>query len=321
MCAFVMGVTFTFSLIEEVGYMARMAFVFDSLMAKLGLQGKSICSFLMGFGCTIGGAAGTRVIDNWGQRMLAMMLVWAVPCAATWAVMPTLATIFFGNGAILVLIGILVFMFVMIAITAKIFGNKLAPKEKRAGMIMELPPYHKPKWRHIFYTTFSKGGDIFIRAIKVISVVSLVFWILSYSESGNVESTIIYKIGVFIEPFTKIFGLSWQTFMAFVAGAISKEAILGVLTALYVGTGDLFNNTFGSASTAGLTEILPAAISKAEALAFIYASTFNVPCLVALAATYRECRSLKWTLKMSLYYIVMALLLSCVVYHIGLVVF
>lgn len=321
MCGFVMAVTFIFSVIEEVGYMARMAFVFDSLMAKLGLQGKSICAFLMGFGCTIGGAAGTRVIDNWGQRLLAIALVWAVPCAATWAVMPTLAQIFFGSGAVLVLISLLLFMFVMMAITAKVFGNKLAPKESRVGMIMELPPYHKPKWGHIIRTTLSKGVDIFWRALKVITVVSVAFWLLSYTNTGYVEDSIIYKAGVFIEPFTKIFGLGWQTFMAFVASAISKEAVLGVLSALYTGSGDVFTATFGSVGTANLNEILPQAISKAEALAFIFACTFNMPCLVALASTHRESHSLKWTVRIALYYTVMALLLSCVVYHIGLVVF
>lgn len=321
MCSFVMAVTFIFSVIEEVGYMARMAFVFDSLMAKLGLQGKSICAFLMGFGCTIGGAAGTRVIDNWGQRVLAITLVWSVPCAATWAVMPTLAQIFFGSGSVLVLISLLLFMVVMITITAKIFGNKLAPKENRVGMIMELPPYHKPKWGHIFRTTLSKGVDIFWRAIKVITVVSVVFWFLSFTSTGNVEDSIIYKIGIAIEPFTRFFGLGWQTFMAFIASAISKEAVLGVLSALYTGSGDVFTATFGTVGSASLSEILPQAISKAEALAFIFACTFNMPCLVALAATHRECHSLKWTLKIALYYTVAALLLSCVVYHIGLVVF
>lgn len=322
MCGFVMGVTFVFSVIEEVGYMARMAFVFDSLMSKLGLQGKSICAFLMGFGCTIGGAAGTRVIDNWGQRILAITLVWSVPCAATWAVMPTLATIFFGNGAIFVLLGILLLMILMMAVTAKIFGNKLAPRESRVGMIMELPPYHKPKWGHIFRTTVSKGVDIFLRALKVISVVSIAFWLLSYSSTGNVEDSIIYTIGIAIEPVTRIFGLGWQTFMAFIASAISKEAVLGVVGALYAGTGDVFSATLGTAgSGVNLAEILPAVISKAEALAFIYACTFNMPCLVALASTHRESHSLKWTVKIALYYTGMSLLLSCIVYHIGLLVF
>ncbi len=321
MCGFVMAVTFIFSVIEEVGYMARMAFVFDSLMAKLGLQGKSICAFLMGFGCTIGGAAGTRVIDNYGQRLLAIALVWSVPCAATWAVMPTLAQIFFGKGAVWVLISLLLFMFVMMAITAKVFGNTLAPKGTRVGMIMELPPYHKPKWGHIIRTTLSKGLDIFWRAIKVITVVSVVFWLLSYTNTGNVEDSIIYKTGIFIEPFTKLFGLSWQTFMAFIASAISKEAVLGVLSALYSGSGDVFTATFGSVGTASLSEILPQVISKAEALAFIFACTFNMPCLVALASTHRESHSLKWTVRIAIYYTSMALLLSFVIYHIGLVVF
>lgn len=321
MSGFVIGVTFIFTLIEEVGYMARIAFVFDSLMSKLGLQGKSVCAFLMGFGCTMGGAVGTRVIDNWGQRILAMTLVWAVPCAATWAVMPTLAQIFFGNGAPLVLISLLLFMFVMMAITAKIFGNKLAPKENRMGMIMELPPFHKPNWKYIVRNTLAKGVDIFWRAIKVITVVSVIFWLLSYTETGNVEDSIIYKVGIFIEPFTKLFGLGWQTFMAFVASAISKEAVLGVLNALFSGSGDVFTATFGTAGTANLAEILPQVISKAEALAFIFACTFNMPCLVALAATHRESHSVKWTVIIAVYYTVMALLLSCVVYHIGLVVF
>ena len=321
MSGFVIGVTFVFTLIEEIGYMARIAFVFDSLMAKLGLQGKSICAFLMGFGCTMGGAVGTRVIDNWGQRILAITLVWAVPCAATWAVMPTLAQIFFGNGAPLVLISLLLFMFVMMAITAKIFGSKLAPKENRVGMIMELPPYHKPNWKYIARNTLAKGVDIFWRAIKVITVVSIIFWFLSYSGTGNVEDSIIYKVGIFIEPFTKIFGLGWQTFMAFVASAISKEAVLGVLSALFTGSGDVFNATFGATGSVNLAEILPQAISKAEALAFIFACTFNMPCLVALAATHRESHSLKWTVTIAVYYTVMALLLSCVIYHMGLVVF
>ncbi len=236
---------------------------------------------------------------------------------------PTIAQIFFGDGAALVLLSLLLFAFVLIGITAKVFGNALAPKENRVGMIMELPPYHKPKWGHIIRTSLSKGGDIFLRALKVITAVSLVFWLLSYSKTGDLESTIIYKIGTAIEPFTRIFGLGWQTFMAFIAGAISKEATLGVLGALFVGNGDIFSSTFAKSTeaAAGLNEILPQAISKAEALAFIFASTFNIPCLVALAATCRECHSVKWVIRISLYYIVMALCISFVVYHIGLVVF
>lgn len=322
MSGFVLGITFVFSFMEEVGYMARISFVFDNWMSKLGLQGKSVMAFFMGAGCTIGGAAGTRVIDNWGQRVLAMALVWAVPCGVTWSLMPTLASMFFGKGAILVMVAIVCFMFGFMAVTAKIFGPKLAPAAERTGMIMEMPPYHKPRWGHLIRHTLNHAWDIFKRAVRVIFLVALVFWILSYTSDGNVENSIIYKIGTFIEPFTRIFGLGWQTFMAFVASALSKEAVLGVLSSIYTNSGTVFDSTIGvAAASANLGEVLPTVISKAEALAFIFATTFNVPCVMALASTYRETHSLKWTLRIAAYYTCMALLLSCAIYHIGLLIF
>lgn len=322
MSGFVLGITFVFSLVEEVGYMARISFVFDNWMSRLGLQGKSIMAFFMGAGCTIGGAAGTRIIDNWGQRVLALSLVWAVPCGATWSLMPTLASMFFGKGAILVMIGIIAFMFLFMGLTARLFGPKLAPVEQRSGMIMELPPYHKPRWGHLIRHTLNRAWDIFKRAVRVIFLVALVFWILSYTSSGNIENSIIYKIGTFIEPFTRIFGLGWQTFMAFVASALSKEAVLGVLSSIYTNSGTVFDSTIGAAAASdNLGEVLPTVITKAEALAFIFATTFNVPCVMALASTYRESHSLKWTLKIAGYYTCMALLLSCIVYHVAALVF
>lgn len=322
MAGFVLGITFVFNLIEEIGYMARISFVFDGLMAKLGLQGKSIMAFFMGAGCTIGGAAGTRVIDNWGQRVLAIALVWAVPCGATWAVMPTLASMFFGSGAILVMISLIVFMFLFMWITARIFGNHLAPKEQRMGMIMEMPPYHKPRWGSLIRITLMHAWDIFLRALRVITIVTLVFWVLSFSPDGEASSSLIYKVGVAIEPVTKVFGLSWQTFIAFLMSALSKEAVLGVLNTLYMGGSTVFDATVSKGAAAeGFAATVTAAIPKAEALAFIFATTFNVPCVVALASTHRETHSLKWTLRIAAYYTVMALLLSCLVYHIGLFIF
>lgn len=322
MSAFVIGITFVFSLIEEIGYMARVSVVFDSLMSRLGLQGKSIMAFFMGVGCTIGGVEGTRVIDNWGQRLLAMFLVWAVPCGATWAVMPTLAGIFFGKGSFLVMIAIVLFMFVVMALTANIFGLYFIPKESRTGMIMEMPPYHRPRWGHLVRHTLNHTLDIFKRAVKIIFIVSVLFWILSYSKDGKAESSIIYKVGISTEPITRFFGLKWQTFMAFAASIFSKEAVLGVLSSIYANSGSIFNSAVGSADVSNsLAEILPNVISKAEALAFIFATTFNVPCIMALAATYRESHSVKWTVIIGLYYTAAALSLSCIVYHIGLLIF
>lgn len=325
MSGFVLGITFVFSLIEEVGYMARISFVFDGLMGRLGLQGKSIMAFFMGVGCTVGGTTGTRVIDNWGQRVLAMALVWAVPCGATWSVMPSLASMFFGPvGAMAVMLAIVLVMFLVMALTAYFFRGKLAPKEQRVGMIMEMPPYHKPRWVFLVSHTLSRGKEIFFRALRVIFVVSLVFWCLAYSKDGDVTNSIIYKVGTFIEPVTRIFGLGWQTFMAFVASVCSKEAILGVLSSLYVSGSSVFEATMEAEGAAGATDlatILPTVISKPEALAFIFATTFNMPCVMALASTYKESHSLKWTVRIAVFYTVMALLLSCLVYRVGVMIF
>lgn len=252
-----------------------------------------------------------------GQKLLTMALVWAVPCGALFSVVPTLANAFFGSGSILVMIFLFALMFLHMFITAKIFGRSLSPKENRAGLIMELPPYHKPRWKDLIRTTFSSVWGTFKKAFRVVVVISAVFWLLSYSFVAG-EATILQRIGETIEPVTKTFGLSWQSFMAFIASMISKEGVLGVFSAIYIGDASIIDVATKMASAdANITEIMAAAISKAEGLALIVAVTFNVPCVVALASTYQESHSLKWTVRIALYYIAMALVLSGITYHIA----
>ena len=326
MASFVLGISLGFNLMEETGYLARISFLFDHTMSKVGLQGKTIMPFFMGLGCTIAGTTGTRVVDNWGQRVLAIAMSWAVPCAATLSVVPTIAVALFGStGGFLVIVSIFLFMFLMMWVVYKVFGNSLAPKEERVGLIMELPPYHKPALRNILYVTFQRTLDIFLRALRVISLVSIVFFILTYGFGGNAESSILYKVGVLIEPVTLFFGLKWQAFLAFCASAISKESLLGVLNTLYGTGGSLVSSTFGAkvsgTAATGISEILSANFTKAEGLAFIFAISFNMPCVSALAATARETHSVKWTAKIGVFYTFAALLIACIVYHIGLLVF
>ena len=318
MAGFVFGINLVFGLLEEVGYMARVSYVFDNTMNKLGLQGKSIMPMLVSFGCTIGGAAGTRVIDSYGQRILTIALAWAVPCGATFAVIPALASsIFGGMGAIGVMLLIFAIMFLHIMITAKIFGRKLSPVEDRTGLIMELPPYHKPRWGSLLRTTVVRACDVFKKAFVVVVVVAAVFWALTYSGSGDMTGSVLYKFGKAIEPVTKFFGMGWQTFLAFVSSMISKEAVLGVTSVLFTGAGSIWEATATGAADANIGQIIAASISKPEALAFILAVNFNVPCLMALNATLHETHSAKWTVRIALYYIATALIISCLTYHIA----
>lgn len=308
MASFVLGITLGFNLMEETGYLARLSFLFDRTMSKVGLQGKAIMPFFMGLGCTIAGTTGTRVVDNWGQRVLAIAMSWAVPCSATLSVVPTIAiTLFSSTSGFLAMVSIFLFMFLMMWIVYRVFGKSLAPKEERVGLIMELPPYHKPAFRNILYVTFQRTLDIFLRALRVISLVSIVFFVLTYGFGGSVESSILYKVGVVIDPVTRFFGLKWQAFLAFCASAISKESLLGVLNTLY-GAG-------------GISEILAANFTKAEGLAFIFAISFNMPCVSALAATAREAHSVRWTAKIGVFYTLASLLIACIVYHIGVLLF
>ena len=323
MSGFVFGVNLVFGYLEEIGFLARAAYQFDGLLSGLGLQGKAICPILMGFGCTIGGTCGTRVMDNWGQRMLTMAVVWAVPCASIWTIIPVISSMFFTPWqTMLVILGILLYVVLLMTIVSKVFGKTLAPANTRSGMIMELPPYHKPHWKHILKEAFLKAWDIFKRALRTVTLISLLFWAFSYSASGNVADSLLYKVGTAIEPVTRIFGLGWRTFMGFLSSAFAKEAVLGVLNAVFVGEGTVLDATFRSAfnvvtDNAVLGQAMSDVVSKAEALAFMCACTFNIPCVMALSTTYRESHSLKWTARIAAFYVCGALILACIVYHIA----
>lgn len=328
MLCFVFGVSFVFGLLEEIGYMARISYVFDRAMSKLGLQGKAIMPFLVSFGCNIGGSSGTRVLDSWGQRVTAIATSWVVPCSATWGVVGLMCSTFFGIQSIGVLISLFAVALLHMVITSKIFGKSLLDENDKCGMIMELPPYHKPKWKNLFTFVFKRLGDIFKRAMKIIIIVAVVFWFLSYTPDGNIANSFIYKIGMAIEPVTMFFGLRWQLFIAFLSSALGKEASLGVLSALFEmgsssGVSGIWGVMFGSAetNTAFLGNTMLATITKAEALAYIYAFFFNVPCIAAMGAAYQETHSVKWTVRIILYYICVALLMATIAYHVGLLIF
>ena len=328
MLCFVFGVSLVFGLIEEVGYMARISYVFDGVMSKLGLQGKAIMPFLVSFGCNIGGSSGTRVLDSWGQRVTAIAASWVVPCSATWGVVGLMCGTFFGSGAILVILVLFAVALLHIFITSKIFGKTLLQENDKCGMIMELPPYHKPKWKNLFRFVGKRLGDVLKRAMKVIILVAVCFWLLSYTPDGNITNSIIYKIGITLEPITMFFGLRWQMFIAFLASALGKEASLGVLAALFdlsssTNASGVWGTMFagGATDSAALGGTLLATISKPEALAYIFAFFFNVPCIAAMGGAYQEIHSRKWTTRIILYYMTVALLMSTIAYHIGVFIF
>ena len=321
MASFVVGVNLVFNFLEDIGYMARISFVFNNVMEKFNLQGKSMCSFLMSLGCNMAGVAGSRVIDNAGQRFLTMLLVWSIPCGTTLSLAPMLGGVFFGPmGSALVLVLMVVMTIGSMYLASRVFASKLVDQAESHGLVMELPPYHKPKWGHIIRSSLMKAVDIFWRAFKMIYLVSIVFYLLSYPWGGNVS--LLVRVGQVISPVTEFFGMTWQMFMAYLSSMLTKESLLGVINALYSNT-DIAAAAFNAKSVGisdSIAALLPQVITKAQALGFIMAIVFNVPCTMTVAATYRENHSIKWIALSVSYYVAFSLAISCIFYHIGLLI-
>ncbi|HMM23103.1 MAG TPA: ferrous iron transport protein B [Selenomonadales bacterium] len=320
---FVSGVSLVFGFMEDVGYMARVAYVFDGVMGKIGLHGKAVMPFVLSFGCNIAGITGARVIDSWKQRLLTIGTSWVIPCTAIWGVVGLVGSLFFGPGVVWVMTSLFIAMIIHIMFTSWFFRKLLYTKEESAGLIMELPPYHRPNWKTIFSYVKGRVTGVFSKAFKVIMGVSIAMWAFSYSADGNIEHSLIYPVGKFIEPAGRLFGLDWRLFIAFIVSAMGKEAALGVIAMLYGAGGGLssFTGTMVSGALqynqANLAAALSSSVSKPEALAFIYAFFFNVPCMASIASAGIETHSVKWPLILVVYYVVTALLIGGVAYRVG----
>ncbi|MBQ9720604.1 MAG: ferrous iron transporter B, partial [Oscillospiraceae bacterium] len=324
MCGYIFGATFIFGLIEDVGYMARISYVFDGTMRKLGLHGKAMMPFLVSFGCNIAGSSGSRVLDSWGQRMTVIAMSWVVPCGSTWAVVGLVGTVFFGPGAALVIVALFLVSILHLKLTARIYGRRFLSGSDRTGLIMELPPYHKPHWGALFKTALIRMWEAFKRAVGIVTVISMVLCLLSYSGSGDTQNSILYRFGTAIEPVTLFFGLRWQTFIAWMASWMGKEGSLGALASVFGGgsvMSAVANMSIATTDNTAIGAALSSVLTKPEALAFLFAFYFNMPCVMALSAAAHETHSLKWPLRIALYYIGVSLILACIAYHVGLLIF
>ena len=257
--------------------------------------------------------------------MLTVAMSWAIPCGSTWGVVPVLAIAFFGWGAPLVIVGIFAVCILLMAIIGLLFRKKLVPEGDRAGLVMELPPYHKPHVKNILRGALLKSWAMLKRAFKVVAVFALAIWALTYSPTG-IEGSLLYMIGTAIEPAIEVFGLTWETFTAWVCALAIKESALGVLSGLFADTGTVSQAVIGavsgSAVVAGnLGELMALSITPPQALAFIFAFTFNMPCAASVSAAFGEVHSAKWTAVCAAFYIAFSLILAFIVYHAALVFF
>jgi ferrous iron transport protein B len=290
------------SILEDVGYMARAAYVMDGFMHPMGLHGKSFLPLFLGFGCNVPGVMGTRVIESERARLLTTFLVPLIPCTARMAVVAFLAPAFFGPTAALVSWGLILLALVILALSG-ILINKTAFHGRRAAFIMELPLYHVPNWRTIGFLVWHRSWSFVRKAGTLIVLVSAVVWALSMLPNGNVETGFLAQIGRWLEPVGRLAGLDWRLMVALLTSFIAKENTIATLGVL-----------FGSGEGGGLANTLAATYTPATALAFLTVQMLFVPCLPTCAVVRQETNSWRWTFFNIGFLLVISLVMGAIVY-------
>lgn len=296
----------TLGFLEDVGYMARAAYVTDRFMHLMGLHGKSFLPLFLGFGCNVPAIMGSRVIESTRARLLTILLAPLVPCTARMVVVTFLTPIFFGRAAPLVSWGLVGLSLIMLALLG-IGINKIVLRGERAAFIMELPLYHVPNWRTIGLLVWQHCLAFLKKAGTLILVMAVIVWALSYWPSGDVETSFLARLGKLVEPVGALMGMDWRMIVALLSSFVAKENSLATLGILYGAGGEGI----------GLAEAVRAALTLAAALAFLVVQMLFVPCVATVAAMWQETRSVRWTLFSVVVLLVLSFGMGILVYQGG----
>jgi ferrous iron transport protein B len=273
-----------FALLEDIGYMARAAYVMDRFMHLMGLHGKSFLPLFLGFGCNVPAIMGTRIIDSPRARLLTILLAPLVPCAARMTVIVFIAPIFFGRSAALVAWGLIAGTLSILAI-AGVLINKWVLKGERAAFIMELPLYHRPNARTIGLQVWHHSAEFLKKAGTLILVMSIIVWALSTLPQGDMETSYLAAIGRALAPLGSLMGLGWRMVVALLTSFVAKENSIATMGILF-GAGEAGSN---------LDTLLAGALSPASALAFLVVQMLFIPCAATVATIRQETQSWRWT--------------------------
>ena len=292
-----------FSTLEDVGYMARAAFVMDRFMHKLGLHGQSFLPLFLGFGCNVPAVMGTRIIDSPKARLATILITPLVPCTARLAVITMLAPIFFGAQAAWVALGLVILSLLVMIGMGMLLHRWILVGEQRA-FIMELPLYHFPNPRTIAISVWARLLDFFKMAGSIILVVSILLWAFSHYPGGSIQTSYLAMLGRMMAPLGSWMGLEWPMLVALLASFIRKENTIPTLAVLY-----------GGAQNVGLAAALSGHLVPAAALAFLAVQVLFIPCLATLATIRQETRSWRWTLTSLVLLLVISMSAGVLIYQ------
>ncbi|WP_139905446.1 ferrous iron transport protein B [Clostridium thermarum] len=319
----IMVLFFLLSLLEDCGYMARVAVVMDRFFKKVGLSGKSIIPMIVGTGCGIPGVMATRTIKNERQRRTTAMLTTFMPCGAKLPVIALFAGAFFGDASwvspLMYFVGIAIII-VGALIVARITGEK----NKRAYFIMELPEYRFPSIKRATIDMLSrakafiiKAGTIILLSNAVVQIMQTFNWSFEVVEEGAESTSILATIA---SPFAVLliplgFG-AWQLAAAAITGFIAKENVVGTLAVVYSITNFIDTEEFALISD-GATVAGVMGLTSVAALAYLMFNLFTPPCFAAIGAMNSELESKKWLWGALAFQLGMGYTVAFITYQVG----
>lgn len=289
-----------FTLLEDLGYLPRIAFNLDNFFKKACTSGKQALTICMGFGCNAAGVVGCRIIDSPRERIIAMLTNAFVPCNGRFPLLITLSTIFIGayfTGITSSVVSTLCVLFiVLIGILLTLIISKILSKTILKGLpssfILELPPYRKPQIGKILVRSLL-DRTLFVlgRAISVAAPVGIVIWIFANISIGG--SSILYYIATFLDPFAKLMGIDGYILSAFILGIPANEIVLPIILMSYLSSGNLVNMD----NTLAIGEILKQngwnILTGINVMIF---TLLHFPCGTTLMSIKKESGSIKWTI-------------------------
>ena len=310
---------FLLSILEDIGYMARVAFIMDRIFRKFGLSGKSFIPVLVGTGCGVPGVMASRTIENERDRRMTIMTTCFIPCGAKMPIIGLFAGALFG-GSSLVAVSAYFIGFAAIIISGIILKKTKLFAGDPAPFVMELPAYHVPAWGNVLRATWERGWSFIKRAGTVILASTIVLWFLQgfgfedgvfgmvEDQDNSILAAVASALAWIFAP--QGFG-NWRATVASISGLIAKENVVGTLGVLYHFGGELSENG---------DEIWGEVANDYTAISAYSFMIFNLlcaPCFAAMGAIKREMNNGKWTAIAIGYMCLLAYCASLVVYQIG----
>ena len=301
---------FFLSILEDTGYMARVAFVMDQLLRKIGLSGRSIVPMLVGFGCSVPAIMSTRTLASERDRRMTILLTPFMSCSAKIPIYGVFSAAFFPNHAALVMIGLYILGILVGIVAAKVLGTTVY-KGNPVPFVMELPNYRFPSAKSVWQLCWDKAKDFLTRAFTIIFVATIIVWFLQTFDTrlnlvDDSADSLLATVGAWIAPLFAPLGFAdWRVSTALITGFIAKESVISTLGIL-TGSG-------ADVSTAALGTLF----TPVTAAGFLAFTLLYTPCVAAISAVKRELGSGWKAAGVALSQCVIAWMVAFLVYHIA----